>query len=60
MCSFFLFRLFEPRKFEYMYAFKNDSLLFWGNTVEFARHQSPIINEIAKRTIEKFDDYLAD
>jgi hypothetical protein len=30
----------------YYWAFEYDKLFFWGTHLEFARHESPIINEI--------------
>ena len=36
----------------YVYAFKNNQLIFWGTTLEFARHESPMINEIGEQSIK--------
>ena len=35
----------------YVYAFENDKLIYWGTPLEFARHSSPVINQIGEISI---------
>lgn len=38
---------------QFLFCFKNNKLLFWGYPHEFARANSPILNEIGEKSIAK-------
>ena len=40
---------------DYLLAFKNDKLIYWGYPYEFMRHSDPAIVEIGRWTVEKIE-----
>jgi hypothetical protein len=40
----------------YLWAFKNDKLFFWGTPLEFARHNSKIVNEIGIEAVKLINE----
>ncbi len=41
---------------QYYYAFKNDSLIYWGYPYEFLRHSNPLIRDIAIEAVDSLDN----
>lgn len=41
----------------YIYAFENDKLIYWGTPLEFARHNSPLLNAIGDEVTKLNKEY---
>ena len=42
----------------YICAFENDKLIYWGTLLEFARHKSPLINQIGEEIAKQIKEYF--
>ncbi|MCF7920884.1 MAG: hypothetical protein K9N06_13315 [Candidatus Cloacimonetes bacterium] len=43
----------------YMLAYRNDELLYWGYPYEFARDKDPLLNEMGEKVIQQIMQYKA-